>query len=118
MIQPFAKQLPGILSISEMARTTNIVNSCALGMALVAAGKSNVIIEPPQRPWDFAAGRALIEDAGGVVLFYRIDRERPVRVEAPTERDFDPENRALGFVAGHSDIAEEVISHFSAYSIW
>lgn len=112
LIKEFSRLLNGTLQIVNRARTANISNSCALGMAMVAAGKAHLIIEPPQRPWDWAAGYRLITSAGGTVLFYRIDERGIYRVDAPTVADYNPSARALGFVAGAHPLVEQAFRLF------
>jgi myo-inositol-1(or 4)-monophosphatase len=57
--------------LGNPARTTNGVGSCALGLGLVAAGRIDALIQPPQSPWDYSAGKVLVEEAGGRFFFTR-----------------------------------------------
>lgn len=106
LIKQFSPLLPGALELANAARTANVANSCALGMALVAAGRAHLLIEPPQRAWDWGAGRRLVESAGGVVIFFRLLDGRIARADRPTLADYDPRARTLGFVAGVERLAE------------
>ena len=53
--------------LGDIARTTNMNGSCALALGLVAAGRADALIQPLQSPWDWAAGKVLVEEAGGTV---------------------------------------------------
>ncbi|MBI4162687.1 MAG: hypothetical protein HY513_03310 [Candidatus Aenigmarchaeota archaeon] len=96
--------------LGNQIRTTNLVNSCALGMSLVAAGNADAIIQPLHSPWDWAAGKLFVEEAGGSVLFYEMDKEGKVFPISRLEpRHYDPSKRAVGFVAANEALAEEIM---------
>ncbi len=46
------------------------IGSAAIEMAYVAAGRMEVFYEAELNPWDYAAGKLLIEEAGGLVTTY------------------------------------------------
>ena len=95
--------------IAGAAQTVNSSGSCALAMALVAAGRANALVQPLQSPWDWAAGRLLVEEAGGAVLFYELSNGRVLPLQRLEVRHYDPAVRAVGFVAGPRDLAGEVL---------
>ncbi|MEK6887730.1 MAG: inositol monophosphatase family protein, partial [Candidatus Aenigmatarchaeota archaeon] len=63
-----------LTKLGDATRTINGNGSCALPLGLVACGKADALIEPLQSPWDWAAGKLLVEEAGGVLLFYEMDK--------------------------------------------
>jgi fructose-1,6-bisphosphatase/inositol monophosphatase family enzyme len=98
-----------LVSLANVARTVNCCGSCALAMGVVAAGRANAIVQPPQSPWDWAAGRVIIEEAGGVVLFYEVARTGIVPVDILQPAHYDPGTRKVGFVAGPRRLAREIL---------
>ena len=54
------------------------LGSAALDLAYIACGRSDLFFERDLKPWDYAAGLILIEEAGGTVTDYRQQRP-PVR---------------------------------------
>ncbi len=103
--------------LSDMARTTNFNGSCALGLGLVGAGSVDVFIQPLQSPWDWAAGKAIVESAGGLFMPYRMEDGRVVPVERLEPRHYNPEGREVGFVAGSPAIAEQAFDMLLKLSI-
>lgn len=57
--------LNGLLEINQMGATLRNFGSAALGLAYLAAGKIDAFWMYNLFPWDFAAGKLLIEEAGG-----------------------------------------------------
>lgn len=100
-------------AIASDCRTLNVVGSCALAMALVAAGRASLVFQPLQSVWDWAAGRLLVEEAGGVVLFYEMDGERIVPARRLQARHYDPRRRVLGFVAGERGLARQTLKRLT-----
>jgi len=87
-------------ALSEKVRTTNSVGSCALGMGLVSSGVADAIVQPLHSPWDWAAGKILVEEAGGGIIFYEIEGGKLTRLERLEPRHYSPDKRAVAFVAG------------------
>ena len=106
-IYPTHNQL--VLELAKSARTLNLNGSCALALGLVAAGKADALVQPLQPPWDYAAGRCIVEQAGGVFLFYEIQDNRIIPIEKLEPRHYNPKERAVGFVAGNRGIAEQIM---------
>lgn len=94
--------------LADLCRTTNSNGSCALPLGLVAAGKADALIQPLVCPWDWAGGKIIVEEAGGKVIFYEMDEGEIKRVEKLEAKHYHPEKRAVGFVAAHEDLAENI----------
>ena len=47
------------------------IGSAALSLAYVASGRLDAYIERGLKPWDFAAGLLLVQEAGGCVTDYK-----------------------------------------------
>ncbi|MFC0189044.1 inositol monophosphatase family protein [Fictibacillus aquaticus] len=56
-----------LLPIVKRSRGTRSYGSAALEMAYVASGRIDAYLTMRLSPWDFAAGKILIEEAGGIV---------------------------------------------------
>jgi myo-inositol-1(or 4)-monophosphatase len=54
----------------KRARSVRCLGSAAIELALVAAGATTAHWEGWLNPWDVAAGKLLIEEAGGIVTTY------------------------------------------------
>ncbi len=59
--------LPLLQSFVRRARKCRMMGSAALDMAYVACGRLDAYIEPGVSLWDIAAGKILVENAGGRV---------------------------------------------------
>lgn len=73
--------------------------SAALDLAWVAAGRADAYVEFSLHPWDVAAGRLLVVEAGGVVT--------------ELDRDLGGQRRP-GLVAGGRRMHDAVLDHLSA----
>lgn len=58
------------------------LGSAALELAYVASGRTEAYLERHLKPWDYAAGVLLIEEAGGMVTDYQ---GKPVDVTKPSD---------------------------------
>ncbi|MDD5193714.1 MAG: hypothetical protein PHF67_03960 [Candidatus Nanoarchaeia archaeon] len=94
--------------LGDVARTTNGIGSCALGLGLVASGKIDALIQPLQSPWDYSAGKVLVEEAGGKVLFYQIKDGKITFVRNLKSSHFDPVIRQLGLIAANDSLARKI----------
>lgn len=101
-------------AIASECRTLNVVGSCALAMGLVAAGTASLLVQPPQSVWDWAAGRLLVEEAGGAVLFYEMEGRRILPIRRLQARHYDPRRRVVGLVAGERALAREALERLAA----
>lgn len=54
------------------------LGSAALDLAYIACGRSDLFFERDLKPWDYAAGMLLVEEAGGTVIDY--SGKRPAAV--------------------------------------
>lgn len=108
--------------------TSYVSPSCALGLARVATGAVDCLVQPKQRVWDWAAGAQMVENAGGTIIFYK---QKDEIVEEKYRRfgsmdvvgslknikpeDFSPERKVLGFVAARDKaLAEAVMSELQS----
>lgn len=65
------KSFAGLFSKVEVqTRTPKILGSTALQLCYVASGKLDASFTFSPRPWDFAAGALIVEEAGGKVTDY------------------------------------------------
>lgn len=71
--------------VMPMARDLRRMGAAALDLAFVAAGRLDGYFERGLRPWDFAAGALLVEEAGGVVSRIDIDSPRPMLLAGGVE---------------------------------
>lgn len=62
--------LPGLDRFNKTGATARNFGSAALGLAYVAAGKMDGLWMNNLFPWDWGAGRVLIEEAGGQVTHF------------------------------------------------
>lgn len=98
-----------LLQLGDLARTMNGNGSCALALCLVAAGKADALIQPVQSPWDWAAGKVILEEAGGTMKFYEMQAERIIPIDKLRPKHYDPSLRSAGFVAGNKKIVQEIM---------
>lgn len=104
---PIHNKLVNILA--DKSRTSNSNGSCALPLGLVAAGKADALIQPPQSPWDYAAGKLLVEEAGGKVIFYEMQDGKINPIERLEARHYNPNIKAVGLVAANPFLAEQIM---------
>ena len=69
-----------VARVMPMARDVRRMGAAALDLAFVAAGRLDGYFERGLRPWDFAAGALLVEEAGGAVSRVDIDSPRPMLI--------------------------------------
>lgn len=101
-----------ISKLGDKSRTINVNGSCALALCLVASGKADALVQPPQSPWDWAAGKVILEEAGGKMIFYEINDGKIERVEKLLVEHYNPEKRAVGFVTGNREISELIFNEY------
>ncbi|MEN9626412.1 MAG: hypothetical protein RL557_740 [archaeon] len=108
---PLHHQLMGTLS--PLVRTTNMNGSCALPLALIAAGRGEALVQPIQSVWDYAAGMLLVEEAGGRMLFYEMDKQGACfSIDRLELRHYNPSKRNVGFIAGNKMIVEHITQRY------
>lgn len=98
-----------LTKLGDATRTMNGNGSCALALGIVAAGRADALVQPIQNCWDWAAGKVILEEAGGVMIFYGMDNGRIMPIKKLGAKHYDPDRRAAGFVAGNEKIAAEVV---------
>lgn len=92
-------------------RTLSSINSSAVSLGCVAAGALDFLLQPTQFPWEFVAGKPIVERAGGTMLFYEMTKKRITRVNKLEPRHYNPEHRATAFIAaGNEYLAETIFS--------
>jgi len=95
--------------LGDKSRTINSNGSCALPLGLVAAGHADALVESLQCPWDWAAGKLLVEESGGKILFYEIEKGEIKPLKKLEPKHYDPDKRAVGFVAGNEKMVTDVM---------
>ena len=96
--------------------------SAALAMGRVACGAADAVIQPCHAPWDWCAGKIIVEEAGGKLIFFEMPeiagdpmRRRCLgeRVDVPRLEHYDPTRKLLGFIAAPPVLAEELFKMLS-----
>lgn len=72
--------LATVRSVMTIARDLRRMGSAAIDLSYVAAGRLDGYFERGLSPWDFAAGRLLVEEAGGVVTRLDTTAQRPMLI--------------------------------------
>lgn len=93
----FAKNL---LELGLSVRGLRAYGATALALAKVAVGKMNAFITLGTHPWDYGAGRILVEEAGGVVTDFK---GHPLPLEGVSS-----------VIASHPNIHEELAARVHA----
>lgn len=91
--------LEDFVTFSKMGLPIRRLGSAALDLAYVAAGRFDGFWEVSLKPWDFAAGKLLIEEAGGMITNYSNEA-----IESFEESSI---------VASNSNIHSQILSHLS-----
>lgn len=74
--------LATVRAVMTIARDLRRAGAASLDLAYVAAGRLDGYYERGLKPWDFAAGALLVEEAGGVVSRLDADSARPLLIAA------------------------------------
>lgn len=98
-----------LIEIGDVARTVNGIGSCALGLGYVASGMSDALVQPLHFPWDWAAGKVMVEEAGGRMIFYEMKNGNIKPIKKLEPKHYNTEKRMVGFVAGNEKIADEIM---------
>ncbi|MCC7364948.1 MAG: inositol monophosphatase [Dehalococcoidia bacterium] len=61
------RQLDTVFALWPGMQSLRVQGSAALGLAYVAAGRTDIYLQPSLAPWDLAAGLLLVREAGGLV---------------------------------------------------
>lgn len=95
--------------VANIVETAVMAGSCGLGVATVAAGRAEAIVQPHQWPWDWAS-TAIIEAAGGKVQFYHYRDGVLVPLAEPDLPSYNRSDRkkqgGLGFIAGAPELVD------------
>lgn len=89
---------------SFLVLCTKSVGSCALGLALVAAGRVDALIQPHQKPWDWCGGYPLVKEAGGAFRFYHYRDGTIASLDSPDLLSYSPSRPQTGFIAGQPEL--------------
>lgn len=73
--------IAGLARLTRRVQTLRINGSAALDLAYIACGRLDAYWDSELYPWDLAAGRLLVEEAGGIVELYGGD---PTIIESQT----------------------------------
>nr|WP_218844676.1 inositol monophosphatase family protein [Microbacterium pseudoresistens] len=84
--------LAAVRRVMPLARDLRRIGAASLDLAYVAAGRLDGYFERGLKPWDFAAGRMLVREAGGVV-----------------ERAGSASDARRMIVAGSADLVRDII---------
>ena len=93
-------------------RAWALANSGLLGLAYVASGRIQAVVQTPQKPWDWAPAYRAVIESGRIFRFFRLMPEGTSNILTPlTGYDLDafcslPKTNRLGFVAGEPEIVE------------
>jgi len=98
----YPKHAELMTSIAPEIRTMNMNGSCVQPLAALSGGSFQALVEPMQAPWDYSSGQIILEEAGGHMQFYEMDKSgTPTRrVDQLELRHYDPSTRAVAFIAG------------------
>ena len=79
--------------LSQEVFNIRMFGSSARALAYLAEGKLDIIVEFHDRPWDFAGGVAIVEEAGGALVDLK---------GAPLSY------KTVGYIASNSNIHDKV----------
>jgi myo-inositol-1(or 4)-monophosphatase len=93
-------------SFAKVVNRTKSTGSCAVGLAMVFAGKVDVSIPTVQKPWDWFAGYPLVEEAGGKFQFYHYREGKIEPLAKPDLAGYTPDRPNLAFIAGNPKLVD------------
>ena len=98
-----------IPTIAANVRGMYVSGSGALGLAQVAIGRAQAIIQTPQKAWDWAGAYRLVIEAGGTFAFFKLNAGNLIWTNEISFSAFcyASENR-LGFIAGEPSFVERL----------
>lgn len=102
----FSDYKEAMFVVADQALVTLGSGSSAAGLAEVVSGAAGLFINPEQKPWDVAAGKPLIEAAGGKWLWFKRYAEIDFIDDLDMGIDFAPDKR-IGFVAGRPNLVDQ-----------
>ncbi len=105
----FTKFLP---EVASNVRVVCLCNSGILGLAQVATGRIQAVIQTPQKAWDWVPAFRAVLEAGKTFQFFRIADGGIVALKENTF-DFDafcykPSGSRLGFIAGEPELVRKL----------
>ncbi|MBI5728688.1 MAG: hypothetical protein HY983_00375 [Candidatus Magasanikbacteria bacterium] len=103
--------------VANAVETVVTAGSCGLGVALVAAGRAEAIVQPHQWPWDWASAE-IIRAAGGTVQYYHYRNGTIAALAEPDLASYHRSNRTteggLGFIAGAPELVDWLFERLKA----
>lgn len=97
--------------LGNNVRTLGSSNSNSVSLAYVAAGAVDFILQPIQAPWEFGAGKPIVEMASGKMIFYEMTDDKITRLDHLEPRHYYPRDRTTAFIAaGNKYLAETIFS--------
>lgn len=97
-----------ITALPKHLKPRGIAPSGALGLAEVAAGRVDAIVQSPQMPWDWFAGFPMVLASDGVFRGFRVEDGRVVRTSILGASSYDAKEQSLGFIAGNRELVDEL----------
>lgn len=98
-----------INEIADQSRTYGVIGSNPVALSMVATGRLDGFLQPPQRVWDWTGGHPLVEFAGGKMRFYRITNSNIEFIDRLGVEEYHPDKKEVGYIAG----SEPVVEHLS-----
>ena len=71
---------------------------------------SDALVQPLHFPWDWAAGKVLVEEAGGKLIFYEMENGRIEPIDKLKPKHYNPDKRTVGFVAGNEKMTDSIMN--------
>lgn len=93
-------------TFAKRVNRTKSIGSCVTGLAFVAAGRVDALVQPVQKPWDWFAGYPLVEEAGGKFQFYRYPEGKIEPLPKPDLACYRPDRPNAAFIAGPAAIVD------------
>ena len=76
------KNMTNLKEIFFLCEDVRRIGSAAIELAYVAAGRVDIYFERNLKPWDYAAGIIIIQEAGGTITNFRGE---PVDIASPSD---------------------------------
>ncbi|MBI2623064.1 MAG: hypothetical protein HYW65_00600 [Candidatus Liptonbacteria bacterium] len=97
-----------VTALPKNLKPRGIAESGALGLALVAAGRIDAIVQSPQMPWDWCGGMPMVLEADGAFQCFHVVDGKIEPVQKLGRYDYDTDQQVLGFVAGHPELVPKL----------
>jgi myo-inositol-1(or 4)-monophosphatase len=116
-VQRHASYHEVLKALPPALKPRGLAPSGALGMAMVAAGRWDAIIQSPQYPWDWAAGYATLEAQTEIMTYlYMVQDGKIISINfEPIGGCYNVHDQSLGFIAGRREVVEQLIPILEKY---